>query len=60
MGWRTDIAYEVAQKADHKAWKASLTLPQYLASIFQSYRSVLAGGAFALFIVGTLWLIVGR
>ncbi|RYE38188.1 MAG: hypothetical protein EOP21_12645 [Hyphomicrobiales bacterium] len=59
MGWRTDQAYEDAQKADHIAWKASLTWPQYLAAPFHNYHSALAGGAVAAVIVGTLWLLVG-
>jgi hypothetical protein len=58
MGWRTDQAYEDAQKADHAAWKASLTWPQYFGVLFRSYKSALAGAAVALMVVGVLLLVV--
>ena len=59
MGWRTDQAYEEAQKADHAAWKASLTWSQNLNALFQSYRSALAGAGVAFILVGSLWLAFG-
>ena len=58
MGWRTDQAYEDAQKADFAAWKASLTWPQYLGALIRSYRSALAGAAVSLVMAGILWLII--
>jgi hypothetical protein len=56
MGWRTDQAYEDAQKADHARWKASLTWPEYFGAVFRAYSSLLAGAGVAL--VGTVifWL----
>lgn len=58
MGWRTDQAYEDAQKADYTAWKASLTRPQYLGVLFRSYSSASAGAGVAFTMFGILWLVL--
>lgn len=57
MGGRT--AYEDVQKADHAAWTASLTLPEYLGVLLRSYQSELVGAGVALIVVGSLRLVVG-
>jgi hypothetical protein len=57
MGWRTDQAYEDAQKADRKAWKASLTWTEYFGVLLRSYGSVLAGSAVGLMIVTIAWMV---
>lgn len=58
MGWRTDQAYEDAQKADYKAWKASLTWTEYFGVLLRSYGSVLAGAAVGFMIVAIAWLVL--
>ena len=37
MGYRTDQAYDEAQRADYRAWRASLTRKEYLGHIWRRW-----------------------
>jgi len=45
MGWRTDQAYEDAQRQDFREWKASLSWPEYATWQWSQWKWFLAGTA---------------
>lgn len=47
MGWRTDQAYEQAQREEYRRWRASLTVGQRLAFELIRARHFLLGLAAA-------------
>lgn len=55
MSWRTDQAYDDAQRVDYNAWKSSLTWPQYIGVLVRSYRTMLAGAGVAGLGFAILW-----
>lgn len=52
---RTNDAYDADSRARYRAWKASLTWPEYLAWKWSRWRSFVAGGATGA-VVALLWL----
>lgn len=43
MGYRTDQAYEDAQRADYRAWRASLSRKEYAAHLWRSWSPFVFG-----------------
>lgn len=57
MGWRTDQAYEDAQRAERRAWWSSLTWKERLAWHWRGWWAFYYGGATGLFGVGVVFLL---
>lgn len=57
MGWRTDQANEDAQRADYRAWRASLLWREYPTRQWRRRRAFIAGAVTALAVVGCIRLL---